>query len=108
MKLNTLIQIYHQLNREIFAEVLTPPLFFATRSRDEFASYVEGISVPSEIHFNSRYIKGHWARSIVYHEMIHQYLAEFLQINETNHHGELFWQEYRKFAPFDIVLFEGL
>ena len=109
MKLQTLIEIYHAFNAEIFGNVLHSPAFFATRARGEYASYEAGLHGGlSVIWFNSREIKGHWARSIVFHEMIHQYLEEFLQVEESDHHGPKFWKEYRKFAPHNIVLFEGL
>ena len=60
------------------------------------------------MYFNSRAIKGHWARSIVYHEMIHQYVEEYLGVDEKEHHGPVFWKHYRKFAPTNVILFEGL
>ena len=108
MKRRTLIEIYDEFNSTIFADLLVRPEFRITRARGEYASYQEGLSVPSTIHFNARAIKGHWARSIVYHEMIHQYVAEFLGIEEYDHHGPVFWKNYRKFAPNNVILFEGL
>ena len=108
MKLATIKRIYDELNAAQFANVLTRPYFYATRNDREYASYVACDPLPSEIFFHTRAIKGYWARSLVYHEMIHQYIEEFLQVTEREHHGPTFWKNYRKFAPKNILLFEHL
>ena len=108
MNLRTLKQIWEQLNSEVFSGVLYPPRFHRTRSRGEYASYVAGITTQSELHFNTTAITGKMARSIVYHEMIHQYVEEFLNVEEKNHHGELFWFYYRARRPANVILFEAL
>lgn len=108
MKLATLIQIWEQLNDSVFSGLLYPPCFYRTRSRGEYASYVAGIGSESQLYFNTDHISGTWARSIVYHEMIHQYIEEFLGIEEANHHGSEFWRNYKLFAPSNVVLFEEL
>lgn len=59
--------------------------------------------------FNPADIKGiDFARTIVYHEMIHQYVEEFLELDESDHHGNIFWRNYRLFAPVNIELGELL
>lgn len=105
MKLQTLINIYTVLNRSIFADVLEPPRFFATRS-DCHAQY--DANIPA-IEFNTREIKGiRHATAIVYHEMIHQYVEEYLGLEESDHHGPIFWRNYLLFAPKNIELGECL
>ncbi|MHC4266471.1 MAG: hypothetical protein ACYSUK_11140 [Planctomycetota bacterium] len=108
MNLRTLKQIWEQLNDTVFSGVLYPPRFYRTRSRGEYASYVAGIGTESELHFNTTAITGKMARSIVYHEMIHQYIEEFLGVEENNHHGELFWYHYDRRQPDNVILFEEL
>lgn len=108
MKLATLTGIYDEFNRSVFASVLDRPFIRNTRSRGEYASYVASEYYGSTIYFNAAIIAGHWARSIVFHEMVHQYVEEFLELEEDNHHGEIFWRNYRIFAPTNIILFEGL
>lgn len=108
MKLRTLINIWETLNAEIFADVLDRPFIRNTRSSGEYASYLASEYYGSTLFFNAAIIKGHWARSIVYHEMIHQYVEEFLNVSEENHHGEIFWRNYKIFAPTNVILFEGL
>jgi hypothetical protein len=31
--------------------------------------------------------------------MVHQYIEEFLGLDESDHHGPLFWRNYKLFAP---------
>ena len=110
MKLATLERIWHELNESQFAGLLYPPRFFGIRNEREYASFQAAGEAGGEswMFFNTRHIKGFWARSIVYHEMIHQYVEEYLGIEESDHHGPVFWKNYRKFAPHNVVLFEGL
>ena len=59
--------------------------------------------------FNPAGIKGiSHARSVVYHEMIHQYLEDILDVQEDDHHGPVFWQYYTYFATIGIELGEEL
>jgi len=107
MKLNTIKKIYDELNAQAFANVLTMPRIFATRSEDHWACY-HGVEGDPRMYFNNRAIKADVARSLVYHEMTHQYLEEFLGIDEADHHGPEFWRNYKMFAPADVSLFEVL
>ena len=108
MKLRTAIEMYDELNETAFAGLLYRPLFFDTRNRYTYAAYEAGITVPSAIYVNCRMIFGWLARSIIYHEMIHQYVEEYLGVYEDDHHGAEFWRNYRLFAPKGIILFEEL
>jgi hypothetical protein len=108
MKLATLKRTYDELNDSQFAGLLVRPRFFAIRNNREYASYLARDPEPSIIYFFAAAIKGYWARSIVYHEMTHQYLEEFLGVEEEDHHGPIFWKNYRKFAPKNVILFEEL
>jgi hypothetical protein len=110
MKLNTARTTYDKFNAEIFSNLLVRPVFRRTRARYEYASYVPGFNVyyPSIIFINLNHVNGNNVRSIIYHEMIHQYVEEFLRVEESDHHGPEFWRNYRLFKPSDVVLFEEL
>lgn len=108
MKLATIKRLYDELNESQFAGLLCRPMFYGIRNKREYASYVACDPLPSIMFYNHVAIKGFWARSIVYHEMTHQYVEEFLGIDEADHHGPIFWKNYRKFAPKNVLLFEGL
>lgn len=108
MKLSTLIKIYDDLNRDQFAGALTRPPFYFTRATDYWACY-QGDADGHGLFFNSRAIKGNMARSLVYHEMIHQFVEEIAHVDEgDNHHGPVFWSFYTRFAPADVQLFEEI
>lgn len=108
MKLATIRRIYDELNESQFAGLLERPRFFGTRNNREYASYVACDPLPSIMFYHNAAIAGYWARSIVYHEMTHQYVEEFLGIEESDHHGPVFWKNYRKFAPLNVILFKDL
>ena len=108
MKLATIKRVYDELNASQFAGLLYRPVFFGIRNNREYASYLYREDSFSVMFFNNDVIKGYWARSIVYHEMTHQYLEEYLEVEEPDHHGPIFWKNYRKFAPKNVLLFEGL
>jgi hypothetical protein len=110
MKLTTAKRIYDALNDTVFAGLLYRPLLCGTRNRYTYAAYEAGIGVQSRIYINSREIANCPVNgeSFIYHEMIHQYLEEYLGIEESDHHGPEFWRNYRLFAPKGIILFEDL
>lgn len=108
MKFQTFINIYDKLNANIFANVLERPRFRFTRNNCH-AQYVSDGHEFSEIHINPKDIRGFkHATAIIYHEMIHQYVEEFLNLTEENHHGPIFWRNYRMFAPSGVELGESL
>ena len=107
MKLKEIRKIWNELNNTVFANVLYEPKFFDTRNMRDYAQY-QAMPAQSEIYFNCKHIRTIWGRSIVYHEMIHQYIEEYLCIEEKNHHGNIFWKNYKKFAPTNVLLFEVL
>jgi hypothetical protein len=99
MKLRTLISVWEHLNSSVFAGVLTRPRFLVTRNEREYASY-QWAEKESIIYFNSRHIRGfRHALAIVFHEMVHQYVEEYLGIEEEDHHGDEFWRNHRIFNP---------
>ena len=107
MKLRTFEKLWHELNSSVFAGVLECPRFLRTRGRWDYASYEWWAYKPSIIRVGP-YVNGHNVRDVVYHEMIHQYVEEWLGLEEENHHGEIFWRNYRLFAPEGVQLFEVL
>lgn len=107
MKRVTIINIYDELNSSVFANVLKRPPIFNKRWNDAHAQYVDGNKPRME--FNLAGLKGmQHARSVVYHEMVHQYVEEFLNVHEENHHGPIFWRNYKMFAPKNVELGETL
>jgi hypothetical protein len=107
MKLVTIVNIYNEINANVFANVLQRPPILAKRWRDAHAQFVDGRQ--RRLEFNLSGIKGmQHARSVVYHEMIHQYVEEYLHLSEDNHHGPIFWRNYKMFAPANITLGERL
>ena len=90
----------------MFANVLVCPRIFAMRNDSMFASF-QWTEKDSKMWFNPGFISGLDAvRSIVYHEMIHQYVDEFLDVVDNDHHGRIFWRNYKLFAPSGVALFE--
>jgi hypothetical protein len=110
LKLKTLIDIYNSLNNSQFANVLTRPVILGKRWRNAHGQYVVRNNAPNRMEFNPAGIKGiAHARSVVYHEMVHQYIEEFLENEDCDlHHGPEFWKAYRRFAPSDVELGECL
>lgn len=97
MKLRTLKNKYDELNALVFAGVLTRPRMLNTRARHLYASYsIEAFE--ALMHFNLKHLRGIWEK-VLYHEMIHQYVEEYLGIEEEDHHGDEFWRNYRIFNP---------
>src|SRR5210317_1897238 len=97
MKLKTLKNKYDELNTSVFAGVLTRPLMLNTRASWLYACYsIAGYQ--SIIHFNLKHLRNKGFK-VLYHEMIHQYVEEYLGIEEEDHHGEEFWRNYRLFNP---------
>lgn len=105
MKLQTFKNIWEELNETVFASVLFPPRFYRTRSNYSYAAYVAGIDCESDMYFNLD-TPGRLGRSTVYHEMVHQYLEEFLNVEEKDDHGPIFLKEYDKFKPSDVGAFD--
>ena len=102
MKLRTFERLYDELNSSTFAGVLSCARIMHTRSIRDYAVFDPNTYI---ISFNTKAISGMlMARSIVYHEMIHQYLDQILNIDE--HHGINFWKAYRKFNPGNVILSE--
>ena len=98
MKLQTVKEIYRQLNTLNFGDVLEQPIIKFTRSR-----FNDGTYNRQTMQFNLADITGFDAvRETVYHEMIHQYIDEFLSLDTWVDHGKDFKQEYNKFA-FGII-----
>ena len=110
MKLKTLINIYDELNARNFGGVLVRPVILGKRWRNALGQYVVSTNAPSRMEFNPDGISGlSHARAVVYHEMVHQYVEEFLENDDCSEsHGLEFWKAYRRFAPLNTELGETL
>ena len=100
MKLNTFKNLYRKLNAKIFANLLIEPKFFSRRWRVTLGQYYQhSRGRYSVIEFQTKETPKELLLTVVYHEMIHQYVDEFLGIDEEDDHGEEFQRNYRLFAP---------
>jgi hypothetical protein len=112
MKLKTCINLYEKLNAEVFNHVLYRPAFRATRARGEYASYEAwidtntGHNIQGVIYCNLKELDGSNVYWIIYHEMIHQYIEEFLDVTEDDHHGEIFQRNYNLLKPEGVDNYE--
>lgn len=104
MKFRTFVTLYNDLNSTVFNDLLTRPVIRATKGDRVFGSYramyrnIRGVLI-----INLK-IKGiATAKETVYHEMIHQYLDEILDIEESNPHGPIFQQYYAYFAELSDI-----
>ena len=78
---------------------MVQPRILARRWKDALGQFYCGPNMESRMEFNPTHITGMGhARSVVYHEMVHQYVEEFLGLDEFNDHGKVFWNNYKKFA----------
>ena len=94
MKLETVKKIYRTLNAKNFGGVLTEIRLSFSRTTENHAHY-DGQS----IEFNLVDTKGFSAvTELVYHEMIHQYIDEFLELKVKEDHGKEFKKQYNKFS----------
>jgi hypothetical protein len=76
------------------------PTILNRRWREAYGEYHTKKNGPSVLAFNLSQLEGFsHARAVVYHEMVHQYIEEFLGLDESDHHGPLFWRNYKLFAP---------
>jgi len=100
LKLVTIKSIYRALNARNFGDVLTMPTILNRRWRDAFGQYETNRNGPNLMTFCIAELEGFpHARAVVYHEMVHQYIEEFLGLDEDDHHGPIFWRNYKLFAP---------
>ena len=107
MKLQTYKNIWQDLNRRIFAGLLIQPRILFTRNNTlRGAYYTNRRESIIEIHRNAT-CNLQAANELMYHEMTHQYVEEFLGIEEKEHHGPIFWRNYKLFAPKGFYLFSG-
>ena len=99
MKLRTIQTIYDTLNHTIFNGRLVRPTILKSRNTRLAGHYNYGGLSPAYMAFTddtgSRAMRG-----TVYHEMIHQYLDEYLGIEDNGDHGDQFWLAYYTFANF--------
>jgi len=94
MKLATVKRVYGELNALNFGGVLTMPRISFTR-----CSYVDGCYVGDAMEFNLNDTSGLVELAeLVYHEMVHQYIAEFLGIVNWDNHNSTFVKMYNKFS----------
>jgi hypothetical protein len=100
MKLNTYKEIWRKLNARNFGGVLTEPRFRITRSRNVSAYYLHP---ENEMAFNRDTDHAGLDNRVctVFHEMVHQYIFEFLNIDYAGH-GKLYKTTYSKFITDDV------
>lgn len=99
MKLDTVKSIYRALNRKNFGGVLTQPVLKFSRTRLSHAKY-NGVTME----FNLDDTKGFAAvTELVFHEMIHQYIDEFLKFENYDDHGKEFKKQYNKFSSSIVM-----
>ena len=109
MKFNTVIIAYQELNARNFGGVLRQRIIVSLRHRGHHAAYVTSTNKAPYFTVNQKdFDSVAQMRSAMYHEMTHQYLEEFLGIDEENHHGSVFWKHYRMFATPELELGESL
>lgn len=98
MKLETVKRIYRELNARNFGGVLEEPRIYFCRSNNMDAHYSS-----RGLGFNLADTKGLFAvRELVYHEMLHQYIDEFLELETLDDHGKEFKKQYNKFLTADF------
>ena len=108
MKLKTHIEIFNALNREVFDNALTRPIFRATRNARCLAQAYT-IRDVQYIDLNLSDINGiAHAEAVMYHEMMHLYIDNVLGLWEDDHHGPIFWCHYLGLAPKGIELGSSL
>lgn len=94
MRLLTVKKIYDRLNKKNFGGVLKRPMIKFSRSNDNHGFYAGHYMA-----FNLVDVKGWKAvTELVYHEMIHQYIDEYLNIKCEDDHGKEFKKQYNKFC----------
>ena len=104
MKFKTLIKIYDQLNEKNFGGVLSRPVIRFNRTKN-----IDGFWCEGKMGFNLSDTKGFFkVTELVYHEMVHQYIDEFLKLELQDDHGKEFKKCYRKFHTHDFLFDKGL
>ena len=94
MKLATVKSTYRKLNARNFGGVLVMPRILFSRSLD-----FDGQHSGAILEFSLRDVTGlDELRELVYHEQCHQYVDEFLRVEDNAHHGRIFVKTYNKFC----------
>lgn len=98
MKLQTVKNIYASLNAKNFGGVLTMPRIGFIRSIHKDGGF-NGQEMLFSLVKTDYPIRGFEAvTELVYHEMIHQYVDDFLCVVDSHDHGETFKKNYNKFS----------
>lgn len=98
MKLNTVKKLYAELNARNFGGVLETPRIHFSRTRLCDAFYWH-----NGLGLNLETVKGFDAvRELLFHEMCHQYVHEFLGLETVPDHGRDFKKTYNKFHTLDF------
>jgi len=109
MKYNTVIIAFQELNARNFGGVLRQPVIVSLRHRGHHAACVSSTNKALYLTVNQKgFDSVSHMRSVMYHEMVHQYVEEFLGIDEELHHGPDFWRNYKMFATPELELGESL
>lgn len=105
MKHCTIVKTWKKVNREHFGGLLEQPYIRFSRSSVNLASY-DGITM----RFDARTIKGlSELFCVVYHECVHQFIFDILEIEPIDEHGKTYQQYYNYFANGNSLLlaYEG-
>lgn len=87
MKLETIKQLYRNINIHIFDGQLEEPVIRFFRARNKHGEYRQARG--KAIIYIDRTIKLFEAADILYHEMVHQYESEILEFDNLDH-GDTF------------------
>ena len=100
IKLLSVKRAYFKLNSLNFGGVLEQPKFGFSKMRSMDGYYDHDTNM---MRFNLVDTKGLDALTeLVYHEMIHQYIDQFLELEVSDDHGKEFKKQYNKFC-FGVV-----
>jgi predicted SprT family Zn-dependent metalloprotease len=105
MKLKTVKSIYTNLIAKNFGGVISPAHIRFTRAR-QIDGYYEGRA--NIIRFNLDDTKGiDLVTELVFHELCHQYIDQFLHVADYDNHNALFRKTYNKFHTLDFHFDKG-
>jgi hypothetical protein len=103
MKLSGYKKIWKDLNARNFGGVLVMPDMKLSRNRRQHGAYNHQYMIFAK-NPNCYWI----AKETVYHEMVHQYICEFLGREDYHYHRGIFRKTYSKFWTNDINPDRGL
>jgi hypothetical protein len=94
MKLKTAQQVFDRLNRDTFSGLINTRLWISRSTRFYGHYNRDGIGL-SRVN-----IRNHTTLcETIYHEIIHVYIDDILEVKDTGEHGLVFWQWYDYLLP---------